>query len=46
MWVIDPASCALNDWTILNVDETIWTVPSVDPRKSVEEPVHRDERSG
>ena len=44
--VIDPASCALNDCMILNVDETTWTTPSVDPRKRVAEPVHRDERSG
>lgn len=45
MWVMEPASCALKDRTILKDEETIWTTPSVDPRKRFEEPVHRDERS-
>lgn len=44
--VIEPASCALNDRTILNEEETMWMTPSVDPRKRFAEPVQRVERLG
>jgi hypothetical protein len=45
MCVTDPLSDALNDWTILNDEETVWTKPSVVPRKMFAEPEHRQEVS-
>lgn len=39
------ASNALNDRTILNAEETMWTTPSVEPRKRFAEPVQRHEMS-
>lgn len=45
MCVMEPASYALNDRAILNEDETIWMMPSVDPSRRFAEPVQRDESS-
>ena len=41
MCVIDPLSDALNDWTTLKDEETVWTNPSVVPRKRLAEPAHK-----
>lgn len=41
-----PESNALNDRTILKAEETMWTTPSVEPRKRFAEPVQRQEMSG
>lgn len=43
--VMEPLSAALKDRAILNPAETIWTTPSVDPMKRLEEPALRDVRS-
>jgi hypothetical protein len=45
MCVTDPLSDALNDWTILKDEETVWTKLSVVPRKRFADPEHRQEVS-
>lgn len=40
IWVIEPASCALNDLTTLKAWDSIRTTPSELPRKTLSEPEH------
>jgi hypothetical protein len=45
MWVIEPVSWALNERATRKPWVTMWTKPSVVPRKRFAEPVQRLERS-